>query len=72
MAPHRKLNRDASVSYDQTRFRSKAAEDRFNASYANRPLRSEMHVWLFDFADTPVPQWFEWRGWTPMLTATSD
>ncbi|KAL6995381.1 hypothetical protein U1Q18_005518 [Sarracenia purpurea var. burkii] len=35
MSLRRKLNRDASISYDQTRFRSKAAEDRFNASYAN-------------------------------------
>ncbi|KAL6971487.1 hypothetical protein U1Q18_031164 [Sarracenia purpurea var. burkii] len=55
MAPSKKLNRGASVSYDQTRFRSKAKEDRYNDSYANRPIQSEWHVRISDFADTPIP-----------------
>ncbi|KAL6955247.1 hypothetical protein U1Q18_045706, partial [Sarracenia purpurea var. burkii] len=38
----------------------------------NRPLRHEKVVRLLDFSDTPVPGWFEERGWTPMLIASGD
>ncbi|KAL6958512.1 hypothetical protein U1Q18_050254 [Sarracenia purpurea var. burkii] len=72
MAPRKKVNRGASVSFNETRFISKATEDRFHDRYANRPLPHEKTVCLFDFSESPVPGWFERRGWTPMLLATGN
>ncbi|KAL6988512.1 hypothetical protein U1Q18_014264 [Sarracenia purpurea var. burkii] len=72
MAPLKRANKGSSVSFDETRFRSKTAKDKFNDTYANRPLRHEKVVRLSDFTDSPVPGWFDRRGWMPMLIATGD
>ncbi|KAL6980744.1 hypothetical protein U1Q18_022382, partial [Sarracenia purpurea var. burkii] len=72
MAPRKKPNRGASISFDQFRFSSKAAEERYNASYANRPIRIEQNIQISDFADTPVSQWFEDRWWTSVLGASGE
>ncbi|KAL6979586.1 hypothetical protein U1Q18_021244, partial [Sarracenia purpurea var. burkii] len=47
-------------------------EDRFHDRYANRPLCLEKTILLSDFLGSPVPGWFERRGWTPLLLATGE
>ncbi|KAL6976731.1 hypothetical protein U1Q18_025517, partial [Sarracenia purpurea var. burkii] len=72
MAPRRRADKRPSVSFDNTRFISKDAEDRFHDHYANCPLCQEKTVLLSDFLGSPVPGWFERRGWTPLLLASGD
>ncbi|KAL6965135.1 hypothetical protein U1Q18_036190 [Sarracenia purpurea var. burkii] len=72
MTPRKRADKRPSVSFDNTRFISKDAEDGFHDRYANRPLCQERTVRLPDFLGSPVPGWFERRGWTPLLLATGD
>ncbi|KAL6980006.1 hypothetical protein U1Q18_021657 [Sarracenia purpurea var. burkii] len=39
---------------------------------APRLGNNEKTVILSDFVGSPVPGWFEWRGWTPLLLATGN
>ncbi|KAL6981089.1 hypothetical protein U1Q18_022720, partial [Sarracenia purpurea var. burkii] len=72
MAPRKRADKHPSVSFDNTRFISKDAEDSFHARYANHPLCQEKTVRLSGFLGSPVPGWFERRGWTPLLLPAGD
>ncbi|KAL6989408.1 hypothetical protein U1Q18_015156, partial [Sarracenia purpurea var. burkii] len=72
MAPRKRAVKRPSVSFDNTRFIIKDAEDGFHARYANRPLCQEKTVRLSNFLGSLVPGWFERRGWTALLLATGD
>ncbi|KAL6986745.1 hypothetical protein U1Q18_045668, partial [Sarracenia purpurea var. burkii] len=69
---YKRSKKNAFVSFDNTRFISKDAEDGFYARYVNRPFCQEKTVRLSDFLGSPMQGWFERRCWTPLLLATGD